>query len=41
MKNFGKKQANPDFGAKFDLDESGEIGLSDFVEFVKAYGAAA
>ena len=35
---FGKKQGDPGFDSKFDLDDDGSIGFSDFLQFAQKFG---
>lgn len=36
--HFGKEQGDPDFEAKFDLDNSGSVDFTDFLQFAQAFG---
>ena len=37
-KQFGKKKADADFDARFDLNRDGEVGFPDFLTFAKSFG---
>ena len=36
--NFGKKQEDPDFNTKYDLDDSGTVDFGDFLQLAQAFG---
>lgn len=40
-RNFGKRQGDPDFDAKYDLNGSGSVDFSDFIRFAQAFGKSA
>ncbi|MCZ6635500.1 MAG: hypothetical protein O7G87_19030, partial [bacterium] len=36
--NFGTRQGNANYNARFDLDGSGDVGFSDFLSFTRTFG---
>ena len=35
--NFGKKEGDLDFNAKYDLDNSGSVDFEDFIQFAQSF----